>query len=151
MFYWCYLYLFTIMVFNMIYIRVPLVEQGLFTLPKYLSSPPVFQWNSCCSLVFCIVVCISLCSFSFGHCIVCPSSIYSFWLPLWYLQTFHRIKFVSKNISWSQFMSNFNRFFLSTKAEKCLVYRCYFQIIILRSVSLNLDDCPFGIFNPFLI
>jgi hypothetical protein len=25
---------------------------------------------------------------SFGHCIVCPSSIYDFWLPLWYLQTF---------------------------------------------------------------
>jgi hypothetical protein len=24
--------------------------------------------------------------FSFCHCIVCPSSIYGFWLPLWYLQ-----------------------------------------------------------------
>ena len=24
---------------------------------------------------------------SFGHCIVCPSSIYWFWLPLWFLQT----------------------------------------------------------------
>ena len=23
---------------------------------------------------------------SFGHCVVCPSSIYGFWLPLWYLQ-----------------------------------------------------------------
>jgi hypothetical protein len=22
---------------------------------------------------------------SFGHCVVCPSSIYGFWLPLWYL------------------------------------------------------------------
>ena len=25
--------------------------------------------------------------FSFGHCVVCSSSIYGFWLPLWYLQT----------------------------------------------------------------
>ena len=25
---------------------------------------------------------------SFGHCVVCLSLIYSFWLPLWYLQTF---------------------------------------------------------------
>ena len=25
----------------------------------------------------------------FGHCVVCPSSIYGFWLPLWYLQTLH--------------------------------------------------------------
>ena len=23
----------------------------------------------------------------FGHCVVCSSSIYGFWLPLWYLQT----------------------------------------------------------------
>jgi hypothetical protein len=29
--------------------------------------------------------CLSFCTFSFGHCIVC-SSIYGFWLPLWYLQ-----------------------------------------------------------------
>jgi len=25
---------------------------------------------------------------SFGHCIICPSSIYSFRLPLWYIQIF---------------------------------------------------------------
>jgi hypothetical protein len=24
-----------------------------------------------------------------GHCVVCSSSIYGFWLPLWYLQTLH--------------------------------------------------------------
>jgi hypothetical protein len=28
---------------------------------------------------------LSFCTFSFGHCIVCSSSIYGFWLPLWYL------------------------------------------------------------------
>ena len=32
--------------------------------------------------------CLSICSFSFGHCVVCPSSIYGFCLPLWYLQVF---------------------------------------------------------------
>ena len=31
--------------------------------------------------------CLSLCTFSFGHCVVCSSSIYGFWFPLWYLQT----------------------------------------------------------------
>ena len=30
--------------------------------------------------------CLSCCTFSFGHCVVCPS-IYGFWLPLCYLQT----------------------------------------------------------------
>jgi hypothetical protein len=29
-------------------------------------------------------------TFSFGHCVVCSSSIYGFWLPLWYLQNFLR-------------------------------------------------------------
>jgi hypothetical protein len=31
--------------------------------------------------------CLTICTFSFGHCFVCSSSIYGFWLPLWYLQT----------------------------------------------------------------
>jgi hypothetical protein len=31
--------------------------------------------------------CLSFCAFSFGHCIVCSSSIHGFWLPFWYLQT----------------------------------------------------------------
>ena len=31
--------------------------------------------------------CLSFCTFSFGHCVVCSSSMYGFWLPLWYLQT----------------------------------------------------------------
>jgi hypothetical protein len=34
--------------------------------------------------------CLSFCTFSFGHCAVCSSSIYGFWLPLWYLQTLLR-------------------------------------------------------------
>ena len=33
--------------------------------------------------VLLIVIC-SFCSFSFGHCVVCSSSIYGFWLPIWY-------------------------------------------------------------------
>ena len=43
------------------------------------------------SLVFYVVFCKSLFAifffYSFGHCIVCPS-IYSFWLPIWHIQTF---------------------------------------------------------------
>jgi hypothetical protein len=46
------------------------------------------------SLVSCVVFCRSLLvllSFFFDHCIVCPSLIGGFWLPLWYLQTFFLI------------------------------------------------------------
>jgi hypothetical protein len=42
------------------------------------------------SLVLCVCFvdrCLSFCTFSFGHYVVCSSSIYWFWLPLWYLQT----------------------------------------------------------------
>ena len=42
------------------------------------------------TLVLCVYFvdrCLSFCTFSFGHCVVCFYSIYGFWLPLWYLQT----------------------------------------------------------------
>ena len=42
------------------------------------------------SLVLCVCFgdrCLSFCTFFFTHCVVCSSSIYRFWLPLWYLQT----------------------------------------------------------------
>jgi hypothetical protein len=40
--------------------------------------------------------CLSFCTFSFGHCVVCSSSIYGFCLPLWYLQPLRILFF--KNI-----------------------------------------------------
>jgi len=68
---------------------VPLAEQELLTLPEHLSSPPSFWWSSCYSLFssICNVLQIIVCPFSFSHCVVCLSSIYGFWLSLWYLQT----------------------------------------------------------------
>ena len=74
---------------------MPLVEQELPTLPGHLSSPPVFSGvrvTRSLVLYVCFVDrCLSFCTFSFGHCVVCSSSIYGFWLSLWYLQTFLKI------------------------------------------------------------
>ena len=49
----------------------------------------------CCLFFFDIQILITplvssdlFCTFSFVHCVVCSSSIYRFWLPLWYLQTY---------------------------------------------------------------
>ena len=42
------------------------------------------------SLVLCVCFvgqCSSFCIIYFGHCAVCSSSIYGFWLPLWYLHS----------------------------------------------------------------
>jgi len=71
--------------------RMPLVEQELFTLQKLLSSPSVscgvrITWSLVLYVCF-VDRCLSFYAFSFGHCVVCSSSIYGFWLPLWYLQT----------------------------------------------------------------
>ena len=64
---------------------MPLVVQELPTLPEHLSSPPVFSGvhvTRYLALCVCFVVrCLSFRPFSFGHCFVCPSSIYGFWLP----------------------------------------------------------------------
>jgi hypothetical protein len=70
--------------------RVLIVEQELLTLPEHLKSPPVFS-GVCVTrslvLYVCFVDrCLSFCTFSFDHCVVCSSSIYGFGLPLWYLQ-----------------------------------------------------------------
>ena len=71
--------------------RVSLVEQELLTLPEHLSSPSVLSGvrvTRSLDLYVCFVDrCVSFCTFSFGHCVDCFSSIYGFWLPLWYLQT----------------------------------------------------------------
>ena len=59
------------------------MEQELLTLPEHLSSPSVFDGVRVTrSLVLreCFVErCLSLCTSSFGYCVVCSSSIYEFW------------------------------------------------------------------------
>ena len=65
-----------------------------------LSSPPGFSGIRVTrSLVLCVYFvdrCLSFCTFSFGHCVVC-SSIYGFWLPL-----FGIIKLSLTYIRWEQ-------------------------------------------------
>ena len=63
-----------------------LVGKKLPTIPKHLSSPTVFSGvrvTRCLVYVKCFVHrCLPFCHFSFGHCVVCSSSINGFWLPL---------------------------------------------------------------------
>ena len=74
--------------------RVPLVEQELLTLPEHPSSPPVFSVVRVArSLAWCVCFvdcCLSVCAFSFGHCVVCSSSIYGFWFPFGIFKLFLR-------------------------------------------------------------
>ena len=74
--------------------RVSLGEQELLTFSEHLSSSPVFSGVRVTrSLVLCVCFvdrCLSFCTFSFGHCVVCSSSICGFWLPLWIFKLFTR-------------------------------------------------------------
>ena len=69
---------------------VSLVEQELLTLPDHLSSPSAFSgvritWSLVLYVCF-VNRCLSVCTFSYGHCVVSSSSIYGFGIPLWYVQ-----------------------------------------------------------------
>ena len=48
--------------------------------------PVGILWLLCCLSLFDLQILIAL-LVSCGHCVVCPSLIYRFWLPCWYLQT----------------------------------------------------------------
>ena len=82
--------------------RVPLVQHELLSIQEHLRSPPDFSWSL--PLYVCFVDrCLSFCTFSVDHCVVCSSSIYGFWLPRWYLQTLLVITFLHKYMKWSRY------------------------------------------------
>jgi hypothetical protein len=58
----------------------------LSVLLRYTDSDYLFGifWPLCCLFFFGIRILITS-LVSFGHCVVCSSSVYGFWLPLWYL------------------------------------------------------------------
>ena len=92
--------------------RVSLVEQEVYFLPghsRFLVGDRDTQ-----SLILCVDVvhhCLSFCPFSFKHCKVYPYSNNGFWLPLWYLQTFHII-------------------------NQAIVLYCFFNFLLLRKINL---------------
>ena len=69
--------------------RMPPMKKELKSLPEHLSLFHL-KWDSFYAIFIlpCSVSSIIVCLFLIGHCIVCASLIYDFWLLLWYLQTF---------------------------------------------------------------
>ena len=100
-----------------------------------------------------IVVC------SFGHCIVCNSSVYSFWLPLWFLQNFladHCLFFWSLCcLSLRRFTTSnyaFGVFILFSNSLACqpVFFSCYilhnvlhFSFFTLKQLISGADVCVF--------
>ena len=102
---------------------------------------------------------------SFGHCVVCPSSIYGFWLPLWYLLVIvlSVLRFTASDypfgIFWSLCCLSFDLRLLITPLVSfghCVVcpsiygfwLPLWYLLVIVLSVLLRFaaSDYPFGIF-----
>ena len=75
-------------VFNRVTQWVIHMEQKLLTLPEHPSSPLVFNGVRIArSLVLCVWYFVDHCLSFFFQALYCLSSIYGFWLPLWYLRS----------------------------------------------------------------
>jgi hypothetical protein len=121
---------------------------------------------------------LSFYTFSFGHCVVYSSSIYEFWLPLWYLQTlllclmiwcyclfcWYCYKPGDKSWTkkchmtlWKECLHNDgqqNKLSPLTSNQKTTTYVLLYLFLLATVLSVLLrytdSDCPFGIFQLFL-
>jgi hypothetical protein len=121
--------------------RVPLVEQEQLTVPEHLCSRPVisgFRVNrSLFMCMFCRSLFLSLCTFSFGLCVVCSFSIYGLWLPLWYLQIFLALV-----------VSSMYNSLIPWLYQLTFVTPCWWTIVHIP-VFVGLSYCCFIIFTVF--
>ena len=98
-------------------------------------------WPLCCLTVFDLQILITPLVF-FGHCVVWPSSIYRFWLPLWYLLAIvlsHRLRFTDSDYLFGIFW------------PLCCLTVFYLQILITPLVSFgHCVVCPSSIYRFWL-
>ena len=99
------------------------------------------------SLVSCVCVVdrffFSFCTFSFGHCVVCPSSSYGIWLPLWYLQN------LLIQIRHPNFLLGFVLFNVFSQVF-CVFLSFSRHCVIWLSSNYTSFDFPFVFFKLFL-
>ena len=87
---------------------------------------------------------------SFGHCIVCSSSIYWFWLPLWYLLAIVLSvlrRFTDSDCTFGIFWPLYCLVLSDLLILISLWYLLAIVFYVLRRFTDS--DCPFGIFWPF--
>ena len=135
---------------------MPLVEQELLTLPEPLSSPPVFSGvrvtRSLVLCVCCVERCLSFCTFSFGHCVVCSSSTYGLFLHLWYLQSLLTYGW-GEYSGWIVALMMFLLYMRTTElwiSPFQNIRLCEVRIARLRRVFSNKKPCESGRFVSYL-
>jgi predicted nucleic acid-binding Zn ribbon protein len=86
---------------------------------------------------------------SFGHCIVCSSSIYWFWLPIWYLLAI--VLSVLRRFTYSNCpLVSFGHCIVCSSSIFWFWLPLWYLLAIVLSVLRRFtdSDCPFGIFWP---
>ena len=96
----------------------------------------------------------SFCTFSFGHCVVCSSSIYRFWLPFWYLQTILIVnraqlttKLINNRLGWHNLAHNgFKHRTKFSRGERtywrCTIFTCPATLNIRNNNITGLEQYP---------
>ena len=80
---------------------------------------------------------------SFGHCVICPS-IYSFWLPLWYLLVIV-LSFLQLQLLIAPLVS-FGHCVICPSSYSFWLPLWYLLVIVLSVPPVTASDCPFDIF-----
>ena len=119
---------------------------------RYTNSDYPFGifWPLCCLFFFDIRILISP-LVSFGHCAVCSSSIYEFWLPLWYLLAI--VLSVHLRYTNSDYpLVSFSHCAVCSSSIYGFWLPLWYLLAIVLSVHLRYtnSDYPFGIFYLFL-
>ena len=111
-----------------------------------MANRPALRWAiSSCSIsslfhlhvLTCTFDSIVVCTFSFGHCIVRLSSIYDFWLPLWYLQT---LLIMPLYPFWCSFRTTNISIFWLVQFYICIILYVYLTLLFNHSQSFWSDD-----------
>ena len=112
-----------------------------------------WYWWNCWPSLF--KLCLSFCTFSFGHYVVCSSSIYGFWLPLWYLQTLLPISYdksvTTKHIPLTLFDEDNNRWSSGKIVFKIsiAISACSLKYVILLIIPKDKDNWNYQWFVHF--
>ena len=76
--------------------------------------------------------CLSFCPFSFGDCIVYPSSTCGFWLPIWFLQAYKDFALFYSFIIFFHLFSSFFFSLWTIQDEKYCTLRTTFNLFLLQ-------------------
>ena len=86
---------------------------------------------------------------SFGHCVVCSSSVYGFWLPLWYLLAIVLSALLQFTVSDYSFGIFWPLCCLPSSVYSFWLPHWYLLAIVLSVLlQFTVSDYPFGIFLP---